>query len=467
MKINFHRVTFIGLYIIAVGLRLALALVNRQSGDNHMIVIRKIVETDNLPIQIECWECFQPKLYHFVVATLVRGLALTDLNAQIIVAQLVNVVASAVMLFFVLRFIQSIEIGNDTLKVLSFGLAAFNPSLLGSDVQATNDTFVITFSVLAFYYAWLILKSDGFRWLDFGLLIIFIVLAITSKTNGINTALAIFVAFLLKAWLTRNFSFHLQKGYLSPAILFMLFVAVLVAINPLSQYIVNMQRYRSPVVLTINVPRYSVLKFAEETPAYKPGILSIQDGFLTFKLTNLLKYPTVPNTNRNYPENRTSFWTILYARANFIQYVSWPPTWSTDRPDILLLGRVTYVVALVPVATILLGLLIDLVQLARAIFKATVRPIAFGLFAVALTGYIAFDILYALQYRLYSVIKAIFIYPAYLGLIAFYLLGATYVLRWIGPRPWLQRAFYFVSALLIGLYFLDGLALFSQLVSFL
>ncbi len=52
------------------------------------------------------------------------------------------------------------------------------------------------------------------------------------------------------------------------------------------------------------------------------------------------------------------------------------------------------------------------------------NSISFGLFALAFAGYLAFEILYALQYRSLTVLKAIFIYPALLSFPVLFLRSA-------------------------------------------
>jgi hypothetical protein len=53
---------------LGLGLRLALALINRQANDNHLEVATRILATGKLPIKGECFECYQPKLYHLLLA---------------------------------------------------------------------------------------------------------------------------------------------------------------------------------------------------------------------------------------------------------------------------------------------------------------------------------------------------------------------------------------------------------------
>ena len=54
--------------VVAVLLRLSLAVVNHEANDDHMQVIRIIRATGQLPLKPDCGECFQPKLFHATAA---------------------------------------------------------------------------------------------------------------------------------------------------------------------------------------------------------------------------------------------------------------------------------------------------------------------------------------------------------------------------------------------------------------
>jgi hypothetical protein len=458
-----HTISLVSLFGLAALLRVGLALVNRQSNDNHMEVVQLILKRGILPSQHDCWECFQPKLYHFTVATLLKTLPITQ---PIIVAQLLNVVMSLVMLWMLWMFMRRVKIANDTVKVLAFGLFALNPAMVGINIQATNDTFAIAFSVLAFYFAYRMVDSTEFHISDLVFSILFTSLAVVSKTNCLVTALAIFCTLVFKAFADRDFSLNIRHGYLPRAALFAVFVTILVVFNPVGQYRENYKHYGSPVLLKSTVIRQPFPQLFEQTPIKNAGILSIQDGFFTFKLLDLLQTPQVTTNSENYPASRTSFWTILYGGSYFLHYKAYPPSWVTNRTEEFLIGQLSYILGLLPTLAILLGFTQDLILTFTFVLHPGISkklPMGAGLFLIAQLGYLAFLILYALEYRMYSFMKVIFIYPAIPSFIIYYLCGTEIVHQLVGDRKWIKIAFNLATAILIGLFLLDATLLFAKL----
>lgn len=90
---NAHKAVLILIFIGSLILRLGLSLFNREANDPHMPVIRQIMRNNELPDKADCWECFQPKLFHYTIAKILDMSGLEgrkDADAQKIVAQLVN-----------------------------------------------------------------------------------------------------------------------------------------------------------------------------------------------------------------------------------------------------------------------------------------------------------------------------------------------------------------------------------------
>lgn len=485
---QWERAIYIAIFVIGVMLRLSLAFVNREANDPHMEVVQWILTHDDLPIQTDdnCWECFQPKLYYFTTAIFLRSFSINNSDAQIIIAQLLNSLLGIVMLGYAYFLIRLLPFGH-TNKLLAFGLITLNPGLVGINVQATNDTFAISFSFIAIYYAFrLITSTTQFATtrqdkLDFVFLILFTVLAILAKTNALVTATAILIAFLVKAVSHQSAIFYRRS------LLFLLATSCLVIFNPLSQYIINYQTFGTPITLTINIPKQPPPHIFEKTETHRPGIRSIQDGFFTFRIVELIREPHINRSNKNYPIHRTSFWTILYGRTHFIQYNQWPQSWMTTSAIIQQLGQLIYLFALLPSLALVIGLSSEFLILFKLLLfkpqsnnKTDLQPApslfstfrlnlnAFngaGLFFALTLGYLGFQILYALQYRIYTVIKAIFIYPAWPAMLFFYLVGAQILHQQTRRFPWIFYIFIISNIVLIGLYTLDNVALLLQLTN--
>jgi hypothetical protein len=136
-----------------MALRVSLALVNREANDDHMTPIRMIRTTGQLPTKTDCWECFQPKLFHRTAAAVLDIGHVPPGIAEIKIVQLMNAMLGSPILVFAWRFIRELNVGVHA-KGFAFALLALNPTLIGVNGQATNDTFVIFFGVATLYWAY-------------------------------------------------------------------------------------------------------------------------------------------------------------------------------------------------------------------------------------------------------------------------------------------------------------------------
>jgi hypothetical protein len=457
------QIAFLLVFLLAVSLRLSLALVNREAYDDHMPVIELMLNSDRLPLKEDCQECFQPKLYYFVVASLLKSLSIADPEAAIVTAQLVNVLASAIALWVIWLLLRQVTAIADTPKLLAFGLVALNPNLVAINVMATNDTFVISLSTIAFFYAYQFIKNR--KSLNLTLTIVFSVLTVLSKTNGIITPIAIATTLFLESIAHRNFLFSWGKGTLFYLSTYIISVFALIVLNPLGQYLQNYQLYGSPLALNMDPQPWPY--FFEKTKTARPGITSIQDGFLTFKYIDLLSDPQINLENKDYPAHRTSYWTMLYGRANFIQHTPWPPSWITHDRNIRWLGRIMYSLALLPTTLLIVGAGLEATRLLRSFLDTqslAAIPFGAGLFLISFLGALGFGIAYALRYRIFTVLKAIFIYPALPSFAILFVVGLQSVSLQINKKtPRLMRLLNASMFLLLGFYTLDIILLFTQL----
>lgn len=441
------RFLFLLVFLLSLTLRLALTLVNREANDPHMEVVELLLKTGSLPGKDDCWECFQPKLYHVLVAALVRAAALQDPQAQVLAAQLFSFVLGLLTLAVIWRFLAQLPAAG-VLRLLAFGYVAFNPNFIGISAQATNDTLLIFFCTLALYQARVFL--DSLHWRAFSLATLFVILAASTKTNGWVVFAVILLAWLVRAILDPKNRLRIETILL----VYLLVVPLAVTLNPLNQYISNYQEYGAPVLVNINRAPPPAL-FAQTADVAKPGILSIQDGFLTFKFFDLLRNPYINSEPERWFAHRTSLWTQLYGRAHSLNFDNWPATWRSDNPSGFLPRRAIFVLALAPTALLLAGALLESVTLLRALRRKD--SLQDGLWLLAFLGFVGFVALYAFVYREYPVMKAIFTYPALLAFPVLFLKAAARL------PAWAQRAFTVLSAGLFGLYFLDVLLLIVRL----
>lgn len=452
------------LFIVSLALRLGLALYNREANDPHMPVVRYIMRHDNLPEKMDCTECFQPKLFHYAVANVLTFLRLDtnqDSDAQKVVAQLINFLAGACILAVAWVFIAKLSGLQTEAKILGFALLAFNPQLIGINSQVTNDTFLILFSSLAVLCAYFTLVKGDL--ISFLLTVMFSALAVITKTNGWVAVIAVTLALFVKWYGLVKGNFTKQLFF---AIAYPLLVVSFVVLNPLSQYMQNIQRYGSPVTLNIDPLPHPML--LEESYIPYAGILSVQDGFLTFKFENLLKEPVTYLLDEvSVASHRTSFWTRLYGSANSVHFENYPPSWRMAGEGLFWIYRGIFILALLPLTVMLVGAALEIRSLIKGVWSRDsqiLSEVSYGLFALLFAGYIAFALLYAFEYRVYTVMKAAFMYPGLLAFLIFFIKGLTEISSRWNVQKWQMRVVGIVMTTLVVFYILDVVTLVVHLL---
>src|SRR5215468_7205595 len=153
MDENFRKAA---LWVFACGvvLRIALALVNSEANDIHMNIIKIMAYENRIPENDEDREAFQPKLYHATVAAFLKILRPQSAQVETIIAQLISCAAGIFTVLLAYRFFISEVEFSEKVRFVAFSLLALNPVLIGINAQATNDSFVILFGSLAFYFGW-------------------------------------------------------------------------------------------------------------------------------------------------------------------------------------------------------------------------------------------------------------------------------------------------------------------------
>ncbi len=468
-----YKILFLVVFIISLLLRLGLTLVNREANDSHMEVVSLILMTNKLPTMQDCGECLQPKLFHYTAAMVIKalGLAQADIGILWLVAQLINFVAGMVTLSVVFIFLKNLPFKNDLLKFLAFALAALNPALIGINSQATNDTFVILFSTLALYYTYIFCQKQKIT--TFLLLILFTLLGIASKDNAWVTAIAIFFILLVLAF-TKKVPF--KRAVLFSTV-FLVVVPMLSILNPLNQYIVNYQKYGTPI--PFNVPRPPLPYLAAYTPGCepqkinpknvycRPGILSVKSGFFTFDYFALLEHPRNEGLSEGYPIFQTSFWTFMYAGAHSIHFLNFPATWTTTGNEGFTIARGIFILALIPTIYILGGLVIEVYLFCKGLFRhesASAQTTSYGLFACTFIGYLLFVAFYTYLYRDFSFMKAIFAFPALITFPYLFLRAAEPLYAFLSKK--IRLTTYILDASMVGLlifYILDTGTMISQI----
>ena len=238
---------------------------------------------------------------------------------------------------------------------------------------------------------------------------------------------------------------------------FFISVLTISVINPLNQYIFNYKKYGSPLLLNIEKAPFPDL--IQKTESNRPGILSISDGLFTFKFIDLLKHPIIDSGADDYSPNRTSLWTQLYGRSQSVHFDNWPPSWTADGEKGFNLTRTIFIFGLPPALLLLFGFILDFIGLLKSILyrkNDLAAKLNYGLVSITFIGYILFEIMYALAYRDFAVMKAVFIYPALICFPVLFVSAVEYIKsRRKGNNIWLNCIFITWMVILFGLYTAD------------
>jgi hypothetical protein len=476
----FHRPTdstlrgaTIVVLVVAALLRLALATINRDSSDNHVDVITTMAFENRIPEydrdRDRVKEAFQPKLYHGTVAALLKidpfdmesGPCLYEFPVSphvILIGQMVSAVAGILTLFVVLRFLGLVELSDKT-RFFAFSLVALNPALVAINVQVTNDSFDILFGSLSLYWGYRFFRD--FRPTDFLWMTAAAIATAMSKATGLPVCLAITLVFAITLARTPAEKTPARMTVLRYAIVFVVALLswfTIIAPKP-GAYWEQYRRYGSPFA-TNRLPEPFPRLFEHTMFTGDPGVRSIAESLFTFRIIGLLEDPILLDHDRDhFPLHRTSLWSQLYGRLNSIRFEHLP-SWRPHSALVTNLPRLTFLVALFPMALLLLGA-----------WRATTRVIADvgrvrpheWLIAVSAAGYVAFLIALALRYRDYSFFKPI---HAFAGLLAFLLPFGCACDRFyseVDRRPGMRRMGDVLLGAVIVLYALDCTLLAVQL----
>jgi hypothetical protein len=126
--------------------------------------------------------------------------------------------------------------------------------------------------------------------------------------------------------------------------------------------------------------------------------------------------------------------------------------------------------ALLPFAMLLLGAGLSLAEFLRALFRNlpdSLYKVDYGLFDTLFWGHVAFIILYVLQFRDFSMMKAIFIYPALFAFLVLFIKSGNAVQRVLNENKWFIVTLSSLVTVLVILYGIDIYILSKHLYSLL
>ncbi len=446
------------IFLLTIGLRFGLAIVNREANDNHIVIIKRLL--DGLPVDRDnCVQCFHPKLYYYIVFQISKMLSISSESGLIILSQMTNVVVGILTLGFVWLHIKK-QLLSDKLKYLLFLLVSVNPDFIGINAQGTNDSIVILFGAASIcnLNKYVTFNKDVYMFL----VTIFVILAGVSKGNGLVLFIGIGICLLIKLiieLINREKFIKTLKGML-------LFVfSSVIFIFSFSPYATYLKKYKT--LAAVSIPIQPLPGFFQESQYMRPGVTSVFSGYFTFRYFDLLKYPYSTNGWTDYPLHRTSLWSQLYARAFSVHFQDWPPSWMNTSTVSENVTRAILVLELLPLAFFLIGGYYIVVRVVASIrtksemFKMVNNE---NLYTLVITSlFVLFIIYYTLLYRDFSFMKPIFLYPALLCFINIFIRGMKFVNTIFKNNKTILHLGVVWVCLFAGLQVLDVLILIFQL----
>jgi hypothetical protein len=448
---NGYFVAYLIVFFVAGLLRVLLSLVNQQANDNHYEVVRLILQGRTGLTMENCRECFHPKFFYYLCAAWFRALDLVNRPSQIVAGQLLNTVAGSatlLLVFLALRESQS----QAKYRFWIFVMIALNPRLIAINGQLSNDSFAILFATSAIFLTLSLLKSPSLWCATIAQLALSC--ALMSKGTTWVVAIAMFIVFFLRGQLDES----------SRRRLFFVLLSVVTALNGAlsirsSGY--DFSRYDTYAYLGRGKP----LHFFEKNTVGRPGVQSVVDGYLTFRIHSLLSDPQITNGSSIKQQHRTSVWTLLYAQANFAQFEQHPKSWLTVDPSLLFVAKCSMALGLLPLSFFLIGLGSELLRSMKA-WRNWGVPLsnysAFFCLMVSL-GYIAFIIKFTADYRDFCAAKLIYILPGILPFTLLILQGREFVAVTLSHIKIAERAIDVALGCLVVLHFWGIVALVNHL----
>jgi hypothetical protein len=382
----------------------ALFLINERAVDPHdeviSLTLKALSGNSRIPSFNDCWQCFHPRLYHTTIALIsfLGGLS------PIIIGQIVSAILGVMSLFLMIRNIHKL---SKSISWIILPFMMFNPNLFYLSGQVANDMSAICLNLILLSIILLYYLNRTF----IPLCGIAIVCVLSLLNKGTATA-AVLVA-ILAPFITPLF-FDLK--YIKTAVCHSLFLVFAIVI-PLIIIDNDFNPYRRYVENAIKHSNIAAIKFeAAPTPDFlnrklsgRPGVISIVDTFFTFRIIDLIENPWITHGTEPIPFHRTSFFSQLFGRFNFIFFDQWP--WTNFSDFCKYLGSLTLAFSIVPFMLMIFGL----VKIYSPRFiRTTNNPEFLIVNLLMFASYMILLILFSIAYGGFDAMKATYVLPAIL-----------------------------------------------------
>lgn len=391
--------------------RIGLWMVNTEGNDDHITPIQKWQDAGVYPEARDCWECFQPPLFYSIVKPWCDLLSITSTEGIFNVIQNINLIISLLVLWLIVWYINSLKLTQllSTALILFWGL---NPELVSIGALASNDILTIllgmAFTILALSY---IPKSNLKREL---ILVLLLILLGLTKGNGLVFIGLYPILIGLYILCTRKI---LWKQITRQ---FIVWSFAFITIAWAGNYVDKYEKYDNPFITNVDPPYEKATWDTPGDMAFRKGVNTYKEAFFSFPLGSLLAEPYNENGLENYPEHRQNLWTQLLGQFSNHLFERYPETWISYNNDMYNFARVNFLLHIILFLGVLAGLILTLSKRTQVAFQFIAHTLISTIFLV-------FVIKYSAQYRDFSFMKVVFIYPAFVSLIY---LSAKGVAQW-------------------------------------
>lgn len=401
-KLKPQSTWFLIMFLTCFILRIVLVAVNDQRNDDHIEPVLLWQTNGNLSAADQCWECFQPALFYFVAKSVSSLVGATTDRQVYYVIQILNLLIGAILLWLILRYIESLNLHKTTTILLMF-FWALNPELVSINALATNDMLLFLLGFIILYLTTKLIKNQKLE----TELILVIMLIAAGVTKGNSLAfLGLYIAFIILQLLLgkiRGF-----KGIAAKAT----FIVVLIASFAFGgRYVEKHQQFGDPFRINVTKPQPAKFIGFDSSESLRYGVRDIKSATLEFPLTSLLKQPFNLNDSKNTQPHRENLWTQYLGQFTNYLFEGYPSKWSSVNNDYLNFARVNILVHLALVLLLFYGCVTSLKHVFIQFYSAQL------LHLVSLLVFLAFSLIYAIEFRDFSFMKVMFLFPVYMSMI--------------------------------------------------
>lgn len=422
------------------------------ANDNHFEVSELILRFGTLPKSDQCWQCYHPPLYHWLVAQIWSIFGIEAINLKQISAQLLNSGFGICTLYLIKRFIYDSKY-DQIVKNWAFVFIAFNPRLIAISAQASNDAMIIFLGTINIYFLIRLSKLVNFK-NSIGLLVSIVLASMTKLNFGVLFIADLIVLFYL-ANKTKNWNLSLKKGYLGT--LFLIISLCTLTLLFFNGYFKNLKSEGK--VLTYNTPVSGLPPLYKKPNDWFPGVQTIAHGFFTIYYFDLIRNPKLSNDPTIHLKHQTSHFSQLYGRFNYLFFDDWPIEWRTRNTLINVIGKVILALGLLPLIVFMGGIVLLTKETIGVIIGKNKNHESW-IALLTIIGFFSFSIIFSLLGKNYTFMKVIYIMPGYIAFVVAYLAG----IRYLKDKPLFKPVFGTITYLLAILNIVSVFHLISILI---